>query len=1039
MKNKYIFTVLCWLMSLSVTSAQTIEIPQKVQFADLELILDESARTVIGQKTKYLTGDFLRYQNYQEYGRMYFPFVEEAMRKYHIPDDFKYLILLESNHLTHSPLDGLLRPGSDGFWQMRTSEAQALKLVINEDIDERNHVILASDVLMKFFAENNELLDNWVHTLLTKELGFTQTGEVIDKGLAGKKTMNITKENHVFILNFLAHYITFKNKINPDPKAIKLIVYQGEIGEKIQETSQKIALSENITEYNLWNINPDKKLVKSYPIILPIMPDEEQKAKSFLGDRIVKRKYAPTEDKLDESSEKEEVTKDSVPKTEDKIDKNIVENLDTASEKSTEIQIQKNGDFPVLKNQEKKEINGKIFVFVEANSLPAIIAQEGQSATDLAKAGNLSDAKFLKYNEIIDKNLQVGTVYYLKKKNTKGATQSHVLQESEDLTDVSQMYGIRKSNLLVYNALGDNSKFIKYQEVKTNDTEIMGEKVMEDDSVFVGGRVLNLQAKLTGNPLFKVLRKIKKTPQPQPQPLVILEATADAPILGNAEIEIQSIAETVTDSSSENKKELVVENQDSGVIKSASDSSESTKIVYEKKPITSDYYVAQPNDTWSGIAYMFSIKQSDLYLWNGAHPEKILYVHQKVRLTQPPALPKPDEYVVLEGESLAQIATRYGTSVDAIIKRNMLLTKKLPAGCKIYLGEPKTPTGWHTVKPKETFFSIARLYGISFRDLLAWNNMTLESKIFKGSKLALESGLLKETEPKNSVVQTAQDAGVSSQKIEINSKDNSSESTIYESTAEPTNIQRTALPDIADPATLTMLITKKPQAENATKPEKAQGDPNIYEVKNESENIYEIASTVGVKTSDLKKWNDLPSGVMDFPKGTKLRITSPEPAEQVTDHQEISSVQETKSEQKTEAKTEINTAQNQEVTAEDPVQIATDANGNDPAHLTALILQKKLETQRQNSEQKTESKTEQQPVEEAPKESAKSENTNMQAKNLDASYYHEVAFGDPLESILEKYGITETQLKQWNPDHADAIETSSFWGGEKLIIKDPNK
>lgn len=58
---------------------------------------------------------------------------------------------------------------------------------------------------------------------------------------------------------------------------------------------------------------------------------------------------------------------------------------------------------------------------------------------------------------------------------------------------------------------------------------------------------------------------------------------------------------------------------------------------------------------------------------------------------------------------------------------------------------------------------------------------------------------------------------------------------------------------------------------------------------------------------------------------------------------------------------------------------------------------------------------------------------------LDASYYHEMEYGEAIEMVLEKYKITEFQLIEWNPKYKTAIKNSFFEGGEKLIIKDPNK
>jgi len=1056
----FIFSLFTAFFLSFIAWGQTVQIPEKIQFADLELELDTEAQNIIGQKTKYLTSNFLRYQKYQEHGRLYFPFIETALQDHNVPDDFKYLLFLESTHLSHNVLDGLMRPDSKGFWQMRTNEAKVMQLTINEDIDERNHIILSSNALAKFFAENNELLDNWVHTLLTKELGFTQTGEVIDKSLAGKKTMIITKDTHVYILSFLAHYITFKDKINPDPKSVKLLVYQEDANQKVQEVSQKFALTESVSDFNPWDINPDEALSKPYLVLVPVLPDEEAKVKTILGDKLIENKSKNESDNSDENAEEKSVNEEihdaeNTAKEEDNTgkksevhedvkakNKEIVEETSEGSSEPIEI-IQPTGDFPVLKNQSTKEINGKTYVFVEANGISAMIAQADQTATDLAKASGLTEEKFMKYNEISSKDLQTGIVYYLNKKNKTAGTKTHLLQESEDLTDVSQMYGIRKSNLLTYNILSDKPKFIKYHQIVDGETEIMGESVVEDDSVFVGGRVLNLQVKLTGKAQFKFLRRIKKTPV-LTEKLEILNPTTDAPIL---KVEgLENIDHVVFDSEGSESISEADENIDNTV--SGSDSKENTKesstkgenletkepskktTTYQKMPITSDYYIARPNDSWSVIAYVFSIPLKDLYLWNGSNAQTTLYVKQKVRITQPPAMPKPDVHIVTKGETVSSIAQRYGMNQEDLVRRNMLLTKKLPIGCKLYLSEPKPAQGWHTVKPKETLFSIARLYGISFRDLLDWNNMTLKSKIYKGSKLALESGLINGKKSENVTQSSSNPVENTAQSSEAIGNNGFSESTISEATASLISPIQTGMPDIPDPATLTMQITSKKNPDiNEDNPETPVEDPNIYIVKNDTENIYEISGTTGVSTSDLKKWNNLPSGTMDLPKDTKLRITSPESTDSVqestpqpeeipssTEENQVSDVSENISENTENQEVKSDTTEQSTESTESTIVIPTDNNGNDPASLTASIIQANADTQNQDSDK---------------------ENTISKNMNLDASYYYEAEFGDAIDGVAKKFGITEDQLFKWNPDLDP--DTSGFWGGEKLIIKDPNQ
>lgn len=58
---------------------------------------------------------------------------------------------------------------------------------------------------------------------------------------------------------------------------------------------------------------------------------------------------------------------------------------------------------------------------------------------------------------------------------------------------------------------------------------------------------------------------------------------------------------------------------------------------------------------------------------------------------------------------------------------------------------------------------------------------------------------------------------------------------------------------------------------------------------------------------------------------------------------------------------------------------------------------------------------------------------------LDSSYYYKTQYGDAIETILKKYQVTEAQLMEWNPDYKNKIKNSFFKGGEKLIIKNPDK
>ena len=86
----------------------------------------------------------------------YFPIIEPILQENGIPDDFKYLAVIESG------LTNVTSPaGAEGFWQFMPQTARDYGLEVNGDIDERLNLIKstesAADYLMDAYAE----FGNW--------------------------------------------------------------------------------------------------------------------------------------------------------------------------------------------------------------------------------------------------------------------------------------------------------------------------------------------------------------------------------------------------------------------------------------------------------------------------------------------------------------------------------------------------------------------------------------------------------------------------------------------------------------------------------------------------------------------------------------------------------------------------------------------------------------------------------------------------------------------------------------------------------------
>ena len=86
----------------------------------------------------------------------YFPVIEPILKSYGIPDDFKYLALIESG------LQNVTSPaGAKGFWQIMESTGKEYGLEINTNVDERYHLELSTHVACNYFLKAKEKFGNW--------------------------------------------------------------------------------------------------------------------------------------------------------------------------------------------------------------------------------------------------------------------------------------------------------------------------------------------------------------------------------------------------------------------------------------------------------------------------------------------------------------------------------------------------------------------------------------------------------------------------------------------------------------------------------------------------------------------------------------------------------------------------------------------------------------------------------------------------------------------------------------------------------------
>ena len=86
----------------------------------------------------------------------YFPIIEPILEKNGVPEDFKYLAVIESG------LTNAVSPaGARGFWQIMKATGRGNGLEVNTNVDERYNLEMATEVACKYLINAKSELGSW--------------------------------------------------------------------------------------------------------------------------------------------------------------------------------------------------------------------------------------------------------------------------------------------------------------------------------------------------------------------------------------------------------------------------------------------------------------------------------------------------------------------------------------------------------------------------------------------------------------------------------------------------------------------------------------------------------------------------------------------------------------------------------------------------------------------------------------------------------------------------------------------------------------
>ncbi len=207
-----------------------------------------------------------------------FPVIEPILAKYNVPDDFKYLAVIES-----ALVNAVSPAGARGVWQFMPQTAKENGMEVNESVDERYHLEKSTEAACKYLLDAKAKFGSWTLAAASYNGGMTGVNKQIEmQKVSSYYDLLLNDETSRYVFRILALKEIMKTPakygftVNTEQLYVNLPTKKLEIDSSINDLA-KFAKSQGINYKILKIHNPwlrDKKLVnlsrKKYEIQIPL-------------------------------------------------------------------------------------------------------------------------------------------------------------------------------------------------------------------------------------------------------------------------------------------------------------------------------------------------------------------------------------------------------------------------------------------------------------------------------------------------------------------------------------------------------------------------------------------------------------------------------------------------------------------------------------------------------------------------------------------------------------------------------------------------
>lgn len=497
----------------------------------------------------YLKNRKRSYERLMSLSQYYFPIFEEALAKYNVPLEIKYLAVVESALNPRA----VSRMGATGLWQFMYGTGKQYNLDITTFTDERSDMLKATDAACQYMVNMYKIFGDWDLVLASYNAGPGNVTKAIRRSGGKQNYWNIRpylpKETQGYVPAFLATMYVFEyhkehgivpqkpivNHFATDTIMVKNKMSFKQISEMLDISVEQLQFLNPSYKRDFIPYQTDKKHFVRLPLEkVAVFTSNENQIYAYCDYDFNKREKPFSTQEMLASSDATIVSKTKYHKVKrgeslgliaqrngvsvaelkrwnGLKSNNIVpgKSLKIVTEERVAVVPKKAVETPV-----SKAVVSNDTIKVKAKSIETAkfhVVEKGESLFSIAQKYDVTSEELKAWNNLEEETIQSGSKLIVTAL-VKQKTENHIVQSGENLSTLSKKYGVTIDELKEWNELEDNTiklgSTLKIM-LPADEEEVVAEvkaKKPEKQSPYKSEKVYIVQK---GDSLFSISQKIK--------------------------------------------------------------------------------------------------------------------------------------------------------------------------------------------------------------------------------------------------------------------------------------------------------------------------------------------------------------------------------------------------------------------------------------------------------------------------------------------------------------------------------------------------